>query len=142
MAGLSCGGASYRIKGAFSTVPGASRLLHLSYFARFLSARGDRSIEGVRPSRFLSTRVLYFICPFVLWGHRLNPPLNHMNNSISTARPTLKLKAGARKPTPITTAARPPVSPSDKKAKQKPGAQWSDEYKARMQAEMDVLATR
>jgi hypothetical protein len=33
------------------------------------------------------------------------------------------------------------VSP-DKKAKQKPGAHWSDEYKARMQAEMDALVKR
>jgi hypothetical protein len=65
-----------------------------------------------------------------------------MNNSISTTRPTLKLKAGARKPAPVSAAARPSAPPSDKKAKQKPGAQWSDEYKARMQAEMDALATR
>jgi hypothetical protein len=65
-----------------------------------------------------------------------------MNNSISTARPTLKLKAGARKPTPTGTAGTPALSPSDRKTKQKPGAQWSDEYKARMQAEMDALATR
>ena len=86
--------------------------------------------------------VLYFMGPFVLSCNRLNPPLNRMNNSISTARPTLKLKAGARKPTPTSTAARPSVSPPDKKAKQKAGAQWSDEYKARMQAEMDALATR
>jgi hypothetical protein len=65
-----------------------------------------------------------------------------MNNSIATTRPTLKLKAGARKPTPTSTAGTPAVSPPDKKAKQKAGAQWSDEYKARMQAEMDALARR
>jgi hypothetical protein len=63
-----------------------------------------------------------------------------MNNSIYTTRPTLKLKAGARKPTPTSTIGTPAVSPPDKKAKQKAGAQWSDEYKARMQAEMDALA--
>jgi hypothetical protein len=50
------------------------------------------------------------------------------------------LKAGARKPT--TTSNPPSVPPPDKKAKLKPGAQWSDEYKARMQAEMDALSAR
>jgi hypothetical protein len=53
------------------------------------------------------------------------------------SRPTLKLKAGARKPAP---ASNPPSVPSpDKKAKLKPGAHWSDEYKGRMQADMDAL---
>jgi hypothetical protein len=28
------------------------------------------------------------------------------------------------------------------KANQKPGAEWSDEYKQRMQADMDALASR
>ncbi len=65
-----------------------------------------------------------------------------MNNSISTPRPTLKLKAGARKPTATTTAGTPTRSQPHKIAKHKPGAHWSDEYKARMQAEMDALATR
>jgi hypothetical protein len=62
-----------------------------------------------------------------------------MNNP-NPSRPTLKLKAGARKPTP--TGNPPSVPPPDKKAKLKPGAHWSDEYKARMQADMDALATR
>jgi hypothetical protein len=60
--------------------------------------------------------------------------LNRMNNSIPSLRPTLKLKAGARKPAPATKP--PSVPPTDKKAKLKPGAHWSDEYKARMQADM------
>jgi hypothetical protein len=60
-----------------------------------------------------------------------------MNNSISSPRPTLKLKAGARKPTP--TSSTPSVRPPDEKAKLKPGARWSDEYKDRMQAEIDAL---
>jgi hypothetical protein len=62
-----------------------------------------------------------------------------MNNSIPSPRPTLKLKAGARKP---TAAGTPSVPPPDRKAKLKPGAQWSDEYKARMQADMDALTGR
>jgi hypothetical protein len=63
-----------------------------------------------------------------------------MNNSIASPRPTLKLKAGARslRANPNT----PTDPPPDKKAKLKPGAQWSDEYKARMQADMDGLRGR
>jgi hypothetical protein len=59
-----------------------------------------------------------------------------MNNP-NPPRPTLKLKAGARKPTPTSNT--PSVPPPDKKAKLKPGAHWSDEYKERMQADMDAL---
>jgi hypothetical protein len=62
-----------------------------------------------------------------------------MNNP-NPSRPTLKLKAGARKPIPTSNP--PSVVPPDKKAKLKPGAHWSDEYKARMQADMDALASR
>jgi hypothetical protein len=62
-----------------------------------------------------------------------------MNNP-NPSRPTLKLKAGARKPTPTSNP--PSVPTPDKKAKPKPGAHWSDEYKARMQADMDALRGR
>jgi hypothetical protein len=55
-------------------------------------------------------------------------------------RATLKLKAGARK-TPTEAKAPPPVRPQAN-LKQKPGAHWSDEYKERMQADMDALANR
>jgi hypothetical protein len=58
-------------------------------------------------------------------------------NNLNPSRPTLKLKASARKPAPASNP--PSVPPPDKKAKLKPGAHWSDEYKARMQAEMDAL---
>lgn len=52
-------------------------------------------------------------------------------------RPTLKLKIGARKsPREPRTAA---VAPSSNVNKSKPGAQWSDDYKQRMQADMDRL---
>jgi hypothetical protein len=59
-------------------------------------------------------------------------------------RVTLKLKAGARK---IAAEARPQptaaVTPKPQSAgKSKPGAHWSDEYKSRMQADMDALRTR
>ncbi len=55
----------------------------------------------------------------------------------STApRPTLKLKVAPRKATTDakTTPARPQSKPN-----QKPGAHWSDEYKERMQRDMDEL---
>jgi hypothetical protein len=84
--------------------------------------------------------ILYFIGALVLMSQALNPPLDRMNNSISAPRPTLKLKAGARKP--AATSNPPSVPPPDKKAKLKPGAHWSDEYKARMQSDMDALAAR
>jgi len=67
-----------------------------------------------------------------------------MDNCMSTSpRTILKLKAGVRKaptepkPTPIPTTTRTQASP-----KLKPGARWSDEYKERMQADMDALMSR
>jgi hypothetical protein len=66
-----------------------------------------------------------------------------MNDSASiptASRGTLKLKVGARKsPDPVKTS---PAPRPQSKAAQKPGATWSDEYKERMQADMDALATR
>ena len=68
-----------------------------------------------------------------------------MNNSNSSSnptpsRPTLKLKPGARKsPSEIKTPS--PPSPKDN-GKLKAGAHWSDEYKQRMQADMDALTGR
>jgi hypothetical protein len=67
-----------------------------------------------------------------------------MNNSNSStppsSRPTLKLKTGARKPTDENKAASVPRPQT--KGNQKPGAHWSDEYKQRMQADMDALTSR
>jgi hypothetical protein len=65
-----------------------------------------------------------------------------MNNTTSSpppsSRATLTLKAGARKsPRESKT---PPVSKPLNSSKFKPGAQWSDEFKERMQADMDALA--
>jgi hypothetical protein len=67
-----------------------------------------------------------------------------MNNSDpsspSSPRRTLKLKVPARKP---PEANKPPANPGmngmNKKADPKSGAHWSDEYKRRMQADMDEL---
>ena len=65
-----------------------------------------------------------------------------MNNSDpsspSSPRRTLKLKVPARKP---PEANKPPANnpAMPKKADPKPGAHWSDEYKRRMQADMDEL---
>jgi hypothetical protein len=68
-----------------------------------------------------------------------------MNNSNSSQDPksprvTLKLKAGVRK-SPRETKTPPDPQPHSK-ANLKPGAHWSDEYKERMQADMDLLASR
>jgi hypothetical protein len=67
-----------------------------------------------------------------------------MNNSNSSSNPTsrvtLKLKVGARKsPRESKTA---PLPQPHSKANVKPGARWSDEYKERMQADMDALMSR
>jgi hypothetical protein len=65
-----------------------------------------------------------------------------MNQSNSASNPTspratLTLKAGARKsPREIKPA---PLPQAKSKANSKPGAHWSDEYKERMQADMDSL---
>jgi hypothetical protein len=67
-----------------------------------------------------------------------------MNNSDpsspSSPRRTLKLKVPARKP---PEAGKPPANNPvmTKKVDQKPGAHWSDEYKRRMQADMDELSS-
>jgi len=65
-----------------------------------------------------------------------------MNNSNSSSNPpsprvTLKLKVGARK-SARESKTQPPPQPHGK-ANLKPGAHWSDEYKERMQADMDAL---
>lgn len=70
----------------------------------------------------------------------LNNRMNPSNSDSNSPRVTLKLKAGARKvpqAAPTPPAPRPPS-----KAQQKPGAHWSDEYKQRMQADMDALTSR
>jgi len=65
-----------------------------------------------------------------------------MNNSNSPSSPspprvTLKLKTAARKsPRESKT---PPIPQPKGKANVKAGAHWSDEYKERMQADMDRL---
>jgi hypothetical protein len=56
------------------------------------------------------------------------------------SRLTLKLKTAPRKPAEPTS--NQPIARPQSKASQKPGAQWSDEYKQRMQADMDALASR
>ena len=66
------------------------------------------------------------------------------SNSSAPAAPraTLKLKGVARKISPAPLKPAPlPVQPQ-RQAAQKLGGTWADEYKARMQADMDALATR
>jgi hypothetical protein len=67
---------------------------------------------------------------------------NSSSNS-SPPRVTLKLKPGVRKtdrePKSAPTAPTAPIARPQGNGKSKPGAHWSDEYKERMQAEMDAL---
>jgi hypothetical protein len=65
-----------------------------------------------------------------------------MNDSNSSSNPassrvTLKLKGAARKSSDAIKA--PPIPQPQGKSNAKPGAHWSDEYKRRMQADMDKL---
>jgi hypothetical protein len=64
-----------------------------------------------------------------------------MNDSNSSSKPTtsrvtLKLKGAARKSGDMKA---PPVPQPQGKPSVKPGAHWSDEYKRRMQEDMDKL---
>ena len=67
-----------------------------------------------------------------------------MNNSnppnSGSPRVILKLKPGARK-SPRESRTAPHPQPHVK-ARLKPDAHWSDEYKERMQADMDLLNSR
>lgn len=65
---------------------------------------------------------------------------NSNDTSNSTARPTLRLKVAPRQVEPPTRAPTPAQHTS--KAMDKPSARWSDDYKERMQAEMNELASR
>jgi hypothetical protein len=58
-------------------------------------------------------------------------------DSNGSPRRTLKLKVPARKPPEVKKA--PATPEATRKVDQKPGAHWSDEYKRRMQADMDEL---
>jgi hypothetical protein len=62
-----------------------------------------------------------------------------MSDSIPpNPRPVLKLKTAPRK---LPAAVKIPPQ-SHAKLNQKPGAAWSDEFKRRMQEDMDALLTR
>lgn len=67
-----------------------------------------------------------------------------MNDSNSSTKPaatrvTLKLKGAARKSGGEDIKPSPPHPQPHGKPNVKPGAHWSDEYKRRMQADMDKL---
>ena len=65
------------------------------------------------------------------------------NPNPTSPRPTLKLKVAPRvAPSKSTSTTAQPASPARAPQKTKPGAQWSDEYKERMQADMDALSSR
>ena len=66
--------------------------------------------------------------------------MSQSNSDPTPSRFTLKLKTGPRKA--AAPVSNPPVPRPQSQANQKPGAEWSDEYKQRMQADMDALASR
>jgi hypothetical protein len=68
--------------------------------------------------------------------------MNNSNPSSSAKSPrlTLKLKGEPRKPSRESKTAAVPRPQNNSKLK--PGAHWSDEYKERMQADMDALVSR
>jgi hypothetical protein len=65
--------------------------------------------------------------------------MNQSNpSSPASSRTILKLKTGVRKsPRESKT---PSLPDTRKTSKLKPGAHWSDEYRERMQADMDLLS--
>jgi len=68
--------------------------------------------------------------------------MNNSNSSFNTksTRVILKLKIDAPK-SPRESKTAPTPQPKNT-TKLKPGAHWSDEYKERMQADMDALVSR
>jgi hypothetical protein len=68
--------------------------------------------------------------------------MNDINDSANpnTTRATLRLKVTPRRSAPAIKT--PPLSQTASKANLKPGARWSDDYKERMQADMDALTSR
>jgi hypothetical protein len=65
---------------------------------------------------------------------------SNSSSNPSTSRITLKLKVGARKSMDQSKSL--PTPQLHKKSNSKPGAHWSDEYKQRMQADMDNLTSK
>jgi hypothetical protein len=63
----------------------------------------------------------------------------HPSNPV-TPRSTLKLKPGIKKSPRESKSV--PVAKPPSKLNQKSGAAWSDEYKQRMQEDMDALISR
>ena len=61
-------------------------------------------------------------------------------SSPATTRPTLRLKVAPRTSQPAAKA--PALPQTQSKSALKPGARWSDEYRDRMQADMDALTSR
>jgi hypothetical protein len=65
------------------------------------------------------------------------------SSSPASARGTLKLKVARKTTPPPAKAAKPPLpAQAPRQTTQKLGGTWADEYKARMQADMDALATQ
>jgi hypothetical protein len=63
------------------------------------------------------------------------------SSSPTSARGTLKLKVARKISPPAAKVPAPLPMQAPRQTAQKFGATWADEYKARMQADMDALAT-
>jgi hypothetical protein len=104
--------------------------------------------EGDRRRKLVNTggqRFLLSSAPTQATPHQYRMPDHCMNDSDPTSRPTasritLKLKGAARKSPDDRKA--PPAPPPNSRPSPKPGAQWSDDYKRRMQADMDDLTSK
>jgi hypothetical protein len=93
---------------------------------------GSRVALQVRYNRGLFSTNRIFLDYRMSDSNSASPP--------SAPRATLKLKVAARK---VTAPAKPaPAAQPARQSASKPGAAWSDEYKERMQADMDALAKR
>jgi hypothetical protein len=99
-------------------------------------------------SRVTDAAIEYYLQVTSLWIDKRPPQFKEASTSLMTEsnpsnptspRPVLKLKASAQKSVRAdkTPPPRVPAKPS-----QKPGAAWSDEFKRRMQEDMDALISR
>jgi hypothetical protein len=69
--------------------------------------------------------------------------MDHPSSDPPRPRVTLKLKGPPRKASPPPKAPAPASAvPAANNPNTKPGAHWSDEYKRRMQADMDELTRK
>jgi hypothetical protein len=114
--------------------------LSLVFKMRWISRRNglDLGLHGAVHARRTATHRSFDIGASAANAAAITTHPNRESMSIpnsTSPRPTLKLKVAPR----ATPGKSPSTPQSTAPAKQKPGAHWSDEYKERMQADMDAL---